>query len=437
MKYYCIGIKGAGMSTLAQILYDLGNEVSGYDETIDYKFTEKGLHERNIKIYNDSNHPLDKDTIVTYSVAFPLSHKEMQRVQKLGLTIKKYNEIIGEITSMFNTICISGTHGKTSTSSMVKHLLTGTYNPSYFIGSGNGYISKDSNIFVIESDEFNRHFLTYHPTNTIITNMEEEHMECYKDLNDIIDTFNKFASNTKEKIIACGDNINTHKLKLKQDIVYYGFNNDNEYIIKNNIVTDGEEFDLYHHNDFIEHFKLPIFGTHMVLNATAAIIMAINYNVSINDIKNRLSTFKNEDRRFAETFIKDTIIIDDYAHHPTEINATITAIKRKYPAKRLVVVFKPNTYSRIKDFQDDFIKSLSNCDQVYLTNVDSNREKQSDYPNINSYLITDHIPNAAIISEDNMDILKKEKGSVVAFLSCASVSHLIENFTKLIEEDSK
>ncbi len=436
MKYYCIGIKGAGMSTLAQILYDLGNDVSGYDETIDYKFTEKGLHERNIKIYSDNNHELDKDTIVTYSVAVPLTNKEMIRVKELGLTIKKYNEIVGEITSMFNTICVSGTHGKTSTSSMVKQLLTGTYNPSYFIGSGNGHISKDSDIFVIESDEFNKHFLTYHPTNTIITNMEEEHMECYKDLNDIIDTFSKFASNTKENIIACGDNINTHKLKLNQKIIYYGFNNDNEYIIKNSIVNDGEEFDLYHNDEFIEHFKLPIFGTHMVLNATAAIIMALNYKVSIKDIKDRLSTFKNENRRFAETFIKDTIIIDDYAHHPTEIMATITAIKRKYPDKRLVVVFKPNTYSRIKDFKDDFVKALSKADKVYLTNVDSNREKQSDYPGINSNLIADNIPNSNIISEDNMDILKQEKGSIVAFLSCASVSHLIENFTHLIDEDN-
>ncbi len=435
MKYYCIGIKGAGMSTLAQILYDLGNDVSGYDEVTDYKFTEKGLHDRNIKIYNDDNHEIDKDTIVTYSVAVPLTNKEMVRVKELGLTIKKYNEIVGEITSKFNTICVAGTHGKTSTSSMVKHLLEGI-NPSYFIGSGNGHIEKNSNVLVIESDEFNKHFLTYHPTNTIITNIEEEHMECYKDLNDIINTFSKFASKTKKYIVACGDNANTHKLKVNNNIIYYGFNNDNEYIVKNNIVTkDGEEFDLYHHNKLLEHFKLPIFGTHMVLNATAAIIMALNYNVSINDIKDRLKTFKNENRRLSESIVKDTIIIDDYAHHPTEIKATIDAIRRKYPDKRLVVVFKPNTYSRIKDFKDDFINSLNLADKVYLTNVDSNREIQSDYPGINSYLITDGIKDAEIILEDDVTTLKKEHGSIVAFLSCASVSHLIENFTKLLNED--
>ena len=116
MKYYCIGIKGSGMSTLAQILYDLGNEVSGYDDSTDYKFTQKGLDDRNIKIYNDSNHDIDKDTIVTYSVAFSLDHKELKRVKELNLTIKKYNEIIGDIIDQFDSIGVSGTHGKTTTS---------------------------------------------------------------------------------------------------------------------------------------------------------------------------------------------------------------------------------------------------------------------------------------------------------------------------------
>ena len=206
MKYYCIGIKGTGMSTLAQILYDLGNEVSGYDDAKDYKFTEEHLRQRNIKIFYDQSAELTKDTIVTYSVACPLDHKELVRARQLGLTIKKYNEIVGDITNLFETICVSGTHGKTTTTSIIRHILEKTVGCNYFVGSGDGKVSKDNKYFVIESDEFNRHFLAYHPTYTVITNIEREHLECYKDIDDIRNTFEKFANKTKDLIVVCGDN---------------------------------------------------------------------------------------------------------------------------------------------------------------------------------------------------------------------------------------
>ena len=160
MKYYCIGIKGAGMSTLAQILYDLGNEVSGYDDHKEFKYTEEGLKERNIKIYYDNNHIIDKDTIVTYSVAFKPDHPEMKRVKELGLTIKSYHDVMGGLTKEFTTVSICGTHGKTTTSNIISHVLQNTIGCNYFVGSGDGYAKKDNKYFVVESDEFNRHFLS-------------------------------------------------------------------------------------------------------------------------------------------------------------------------------------------------------------------------------------------------------------------------------------
>ena len=433
MKYYCIGIKGTGMSTLAQILFDLGNEVQGYDDAKEFKFTEKGLQERNIKIYYGHDHDIDKDTIVTYSRAFSEDHPELKRVREMGLTIKKYNEIVGDITKMFNTISVAGTHGKTTTSSMIKHVINNTLGCSYFIGAGDGKVNKNNDIFVIESDEFNKHFLTYYPNYAVITNMEKEHMECYKDLDDIISTFSTFADHTKTMVVACGDNENVRKLNTNTTIQYYGFNDNNDYIIKNHqVLKDGQSYDLYYKDELLGNFFIPLFGKHMVLNSAAAVIICMIYNIEINKIKELLKTFKNAERRFAEEKINNTVIIDDYAHHPTEIKATLLAAKEKYPNRRLVAIFKPNTYSRTKDFQKEFIDVLQIADKVYLTEIDSNREKQEDYPGVTSHMIVDNIPNAEIISEEEINKLENEKDSVVCFMSCAYVNHLIDEFKNIL-----
>lgn len=435
MKYYCIGIKGTGMSTLAQILFDLGNEVSGYDDAKDYKFTQEGLDKRKIKIYYDNEHEIDKDTIVTYSVAFKPDHKELKRVEEMGLTIKKYNEILGDIIDMFETIGVSGTHGKTTTSSLIKHILTNTVGCNYFIGAGDGKVEKDNKYFVIESDEFNRHFLAYHPTNSVITNIEKEHLECYSGIDDIRDTFEVFANQTKNSVVVCGDNEEIRKLNFNNDlkIHYYGFNSNNDILIKNvSLSENGSSFDLYEKGSLLSRFDLPLYGNHMVLDATAAIITCKNLGIDLEDIKNSLKTFHNAKRRFAEEIVNDTVIIDDYAHHPTEIKATLEAVKQKYPSKKLTVIFKPNTYSRTKDFTNEFIESLSIADKVFLTEIDSNREKQEDYPNVNSRLITDKIDNAEIISEEDSYKLNDYKDGVICFMSCASVQHLIDKIKEVL-----
>ena len=219
MKYYCIGIKGTGMSTLAQILSDLGNDVSGYDDAKGHKFTQDGLEARNIPIYYDGNHEISPDTIVTYSVAFKEDHPEMKRVKSLGLTIKKYNEIMGDVIDEFTTVGVSGTHGKTTTSSIIRHLLENTVGCNYFIGAGDGHATKENKYYVVESDEFNRHFTAYHPTYSIITNIEAEHLECYKDVDDIRSTFEIFANQTKKLIVANGDNEEVRKINEDSDIV--------------------------------------------------------------------------------------------------------------------------------------------------------------------------------------------------------------------------
>lgn len=433
MKYYCIGIKGAGMSTLANILYDLGNEVSGYDDIRDHKFTEEGLEKRGIKIYYDNTHDIPKDTIVTYSVAFSENHKEIKRVKELGLQIKKYNEIIGDITSKFKTISISGTHGKTTTSKLITHVLDNIYGVSYFIGDGTGAANKNSDTFVIESDEFNRHFLAYHPTYTVITNIELEHTEIYRDIEDIIETFEHFANeNTSDLVIACGDNENIRKINFKKRVMFYGLSDKNDIYAKNlKLDENGASFDVILNNYEYGHFELPIYGEYMVLNTLACIAVCIKENVSKEDICKNLKTFKNAKRRFAESIVGDNIVIDDYAHHPTEIKVTLEAVRQKYPNKELVVLFKPNTYSRTAKFPREFADALNIADKAYLTEIDCNREKKQDYPGVTSNIILENLKNGEIISEETIDKLLKHEHAVICFMSCASIAHLKESFENL------
>ena len=431
MKYYCIGIKGAGMSTLAQILYDLGNEVIGYDDVKYYKFTEDGLIKRNIKIYNDQNHDLDKDTIVTYSAAFSPNHPEIKRVKSLGLKIVKYHEILGNITSMFKTISVCGTHGKTTTSSMITHILKNTIGCNYFIGDGTGHADLKNKLFVIESCEYKKHFLAYHPSITVITNIEKEHMECYNNLDEIISTFSEFA-NKSNKIIACGDDENIRKIKTDKDIIYYGFDENNDIVAKNIVLnSDGSSFDVYYNKEFYGHFLIPLYGSHMVLNALASIVIGILEGIDYKKIHDLLLTFKNAKRRFYEEKFGSNIIIDDYAHHPTEISATLSSCRQKYPDKKIIAIFKPNTYSRTKDFKNDFINVLNEADKSYITPIECNRESASDYPNITSQIILDGLKNGELITDDEISKLDSYENSVLCFMSCASVSHLIENYKNL------
>ena len=434
VKYYCIGIKGTGMSTLAQILFDLGNEVSGYDDARGHKFTQDGLEERGIEIFYDHDHEIDKDTIVTYSVAFKEDHPELVRVKEMGLTIKRYHEIMGDVVSQFETIGVSGTHGKTSTSSMIKHVLENTVGCNYFIGAGDGKATRDNKYYVVESDEFNRHFKAYHPAYSIITNIEAEHLECYKDIDDIRDTFEIFANQTKKLVVANGDNLEVRKINYTTPVKFYGFNEDNNVVIRNmKLLESGSFFDLYIDGENFGHFSIPLYGEHMVMNAAAAIVICKELGLDATTINNLFSTFKNAKRRFAEEKVGNNVIIDDYAHHPTEIRVTLEAAKQKYPSKKLIAIFKPNTYSRTVDFTDEFVEALNIADVAYLTEIDSNRERQEDYPNVTSYLIIDKLRNGDILSEDSINKLEDEDDSIICFMSCAYVDGLIKAYKDMME----
>lgn len=432
MKYYCIGIKGSGMATLAEILFDLGHEVSGYDDYKEHKFTQEGLDKRGIKIYYDSTHDIPKDTIVTYSKAFSADHPEIKRVESLGLKIIAYNELLGKLSSEFKTIGVSGTHGKTTTSTMISHVLGETKGCNYFIGDGSGFADRKNELFTLESCEFNRHFLAYHPYYAIVTNIELEHTECYKDIDEIIKTFEEFA-NKAHHVIACGDDKNVRKMNLKNDVTYYGFDDCNDVVCKNvTLDENGSKFDVYIKGELYGHFDIPLFGNHMILNALACIMVCNMEGVDIDKIHTLLHTFKNAKRRFKEKKFGSVVTIDDYAHHPTEIKVTIKSARQKYPNKEIVAVFLPNTYSRTKALMNDFISALKTADKAYVMDIHCDRERKEDYPGVSSDEIIKNVPNAEKISLDTVDKLLKHKNAAICFMSCTNIYELLDKYEALL-----
>ena len=434
MKYYCIGIKGAGMSTLANILSDLGHEVSGYDDARGYKFTEEGLRKRNIPIFYEP-HEIDSDTIVTYSKAFRHDHPEMKRVEELGLVIKEYNQVVGDVTALFETIGISGTHGKTTTSLLLSDILKDTVGCNYFVGDGTGYAKKDNKLFVIESDEYNKHFLAYHPSIAVITNIELDHTECYDGIDDIINSF-KIFGNKANLVVACGDDLNVRKITFDKPVIYYGFNKDNNVYADNIILNDsGSKFDVYMNGSFFDSYDLPLFGKHMILNALACVIVANNYNISKDLIKKYISEFKGAKRRFKEDVINGYTIIDDYAHHPTELAVTIDAARQKYPNREVVAVFLPNTYSRTEVMMEEFAAALRKADKAYIMDIHCDRERAEDYPGVNSDTLISKVNNSEKVSVETVEkLLKHRENSVICFMSCANIYVILDKFKEVISK---
>jgi len=435
MKYYLIGIKGSGMSALANLLHDLGNTVVGYDDSVEYKFTLDGLNKRGIKIYHDDTFIPTADFIICYSNAVSPDHQELKRLEKYKLSKIKYADLIGSLTKKYNTISVAGTHGKTTTSLMISTILDFAYGANYFVGDGRGHGNKNNKLFVLESCEYNKHFLAYSPETLVITNIELEHTECYKDIEDIIYNFNLLANNTSDNLVLCGDDLNVRKIKSNKNIYYYGFSENNDLVAKNLVLNEeGSSFDVYYHGEFFANFKLKLFGSHMILDSLACIMVSIIYKVPKDIIMNKLSNFEGAIRRFNQEIINKTVIIDDYAHHPTEIKATLESARQKYPNKKVIAVFLPNTYSRTKDFLNDFAKVLSSFDKSYIMDIKCDRENSDDYPGINSDLLISKTSNSEKISLETTDKLLAHQDDVICFMSCANINPLIEKLKKLLSK---
>ena len=436
MKYYLAGIKGTGMSALALILNDLGFDVVGYDDAAEHRFTEDKLLERGIKIYSETNDELDENTIVVYSPALNIDkHPELLKAKELGLKIYEYQEMLGKLTKKFDTICVSGCHGKTTTTSMISHIFDNLEGCSYLIGDGRGKGSLDSKKFILEACEYRRHFLAYDPEYVIITNIDLDHMDYFKNIDDIISAYQEFANKASKMVIACGDDQYTHTLEVNAPIYYYGLDADNDIQAVNvEYSNEGTTFDVMIEGEYYGHFNLPLFGKHMLLNALACIAVCFYERKDARDVAKYLKTFKGAERRFKEKFIGNNVIIDDYAHHPQEVKVTIKGARQKYPDKKLIAVFKAHTFSRVKDFLDDFVNALNLADKAYIMDINYDREDPEDYPGINAYTIIDKLKNGDYIEKGMADKLLEFDNAVILFMSSKEIYILENEYEELLKK---
>lgn len=418
------------MSALAQVLHDLGHEVQGSDIESEV-FTEHQLRDKGIKIL-----PFDVDNVVsgfTYIAgnAFKDDHPEIKKAMDSGYEIIRYHTFLAKFMSDFTSIGVTGAHGKTSTTGLLSHVMNGDVDTTFLIGDGTGYGVRGSEYFAFESCEYKRHFLSYYPDYAIITNIDFDHPDYYRDLDDVVDAFNDMAGQVKKGIIAFGGDENIERIHTDTPIWTYGIEGDYD-VTAINIKTsrEGTSFDAVVDGKYISRFTIPLFGDHHVLNSLSVIAVCYLEGLNMDNIREAFLTFGGVKRRFSESFFGDVVIVDDYAHHPEEIKATLETAKKKYPGKEIVSVFQPHTFSRTEKFLQEFADVLSRSDKTYVVDIFGSAREQNG--NLSSLDLVDLIPDSKILHENELDILNNHPGAVIIFMGAGDIQKYEKRFTELI-----
>ena len=432
-KYHFIGIKGSGMSSLAQIAYDMGHEVQGSDEET-YFFTQEKLEQRNIPMFYYGAENIKEGYDVILGNAFDETHAEYRRAKELGLKTYTYSQFLGKLLSEIPSIAVTGAHGKTTTTTMTSNIFKHNHITSYLIGDGTGHGEKHSEFMIAEACEYYRHFLAYHPDYAIVTNIDFDHPDYFNDEHDMFDAFQSFVNQVKDTVVICGDDRLASQLKpTTAKTIKYGFNEGNDYQIKNvQTTSEHSKFDVYKNSELLGTFTMAVFGLHDISNATSAIALADINGISVEKIKESLDQYKPAERRFSEHKIGNNVIVDDYAHHPSEIKATIDSARRKYEGKEVIAIFQPHTYTRTAKFLNEFAESLETADKVFLCPIFASvREKEKIVGIEDLQKVT---KDAQIInSENDFDKLNFDN-SVFLFMGAGNINKLCHKF---IEHKSK
>lgn len=427
--YHFIGIKGSGMSALAQIMHSLGYQVQGSDKP-NHFFTEDRLIEMGIPVLEFDEKNITEDLIIVRGTTFTEENNaEVRKAMALNLKMYTYQQMVGKLTKKFETICVAGCHGKTTTTSMLAHVLNTLKGANYLIGDGTGHADKDNHYFILEACEYKRHFLEYTPTYAIITNIELDHVDYFKNIDDVISAYTEYANKAEKMIICCGDDPYTHALEVNKPIFFYGIDDDNDIQARNvNYHAKGTSFEVFVEDNYYGFFDLPIYGKHMLLDALAVISICYYERMEAKDVNKIFKTYPGAKRRYSETKIGDIICVDDYAHHPTEVRATIKATKQKYPDKKIITVFQPHTFTRTEEFADELAEVMNQADYSYVLDIHPAREKQEDYPHVTSDNIIERLNHGEHLAMDEADKLLKWDNAVILFMSPNDLSVLEHDY---------
>jgi UDP-N-acetylmuramate--alanine ligase len=438
---YFIGIGGIGMSALARYFKNIGKNVTGYDKT--QTQLTKELQQEGIEVHFEDNIDLiPKDfyvenTLVVITPAVPVLHSEWNYFNERDYTVKKRAEVLGLITKDTFCFAVAGTHGKTTTSSILAHILfdSGLDVTSFLGGIVENYntnlVGNGKTITVVEADEFDRSFLHLHPNIACITSMDADHLDIYGDASAIEESFREFADKVKDKSNLFYAN------GLVLDGVSVGIDDDAKIIAQNIKIENGYYvFDAKFENELIENIQFGLPGHHNLSNALMALSMAKRYGVETEKIKKALATFKGIRRRFSFQIREEKLTyIDDYAHHPTEINAVHQAVKELFPNQKVCVIFQPHLFSRTKDFADDFAKSLSKFDEVLLMEIYPARELPLE--GVTSGWLLNKIENNNKLLVQKQDIkneLIKSDATVFVTIGAGDLGEMVSEIKKTLSE---
>jgi UDP-N-acetylmuramate--alanine ligase len=429
---YFIGIGGIGMSALARYFQNIGKNVSGYDKTPTMLTNE--LIAGGIEIHFEdkiSSIPTDyypENTLVIVTPAVPTSHSEWNYFVEREYTIKKRAEVLGIITKDTFCFAVAGTHGKTTTSSILGHILyESAEDVTAFLGGivenyNSNLIGSGKTITVVEADEFDRSFLHLHPNIACVTSMDADHLDIYGDKNAIEDSFREFANKVTDKtklFVPKGLPLEGLTIAINEEATFKAFN------IR--IENSSYVFDVQTPTETIQNIAFGLPGHHNLMNALMALAMAVTYGSSIESIVKALASFKGVQRRFSYQIKSENLVyIDDYAHHPTEINAVHQAVRELYPNQKVLAIFQPHLFSRTKDFADDFAKSLSQFDEILLLDIYPARELPME--GITSTWLLSKIKNVSkrLISKvDLIPAILQNEATVIVTIGAGDIGELV------------
>lgn len=443
-RVYLLGIGGIGMSGLARYFKHLGCEVMGYDKT-ETDLTKALVAEGIDVIYQDDLSLLptefakeSAETLLIFTPAVPKDLRLKQFFVENGFTLYKRSEVLGIISASRFTIAVAGTHGKTTTSTMIAHLLKDSgYDCSAFLGGissnyNTNVLYGDNNVVVVEADEYDRSFLTLHPTIAVVTSADADHLDVYGDESHLIESFELFL----DRVVTDGTTIVKKGLPFTGTITYA--NEEVCDVYAANIRVDAGEFYFDYVSATGDHYAdvhLGIAGLHNVENAVAAITVARQLGIDEAKIRKALSSFRGAKRRFEYIVKRDgAVYIDDYAHHPEELRAFLSSMRRLYPDRKLTVIFQPHLFSRTRDFVDGFAEVLAMADELLLMDIYPARELPIEGVTSGWLLEKVKLENKRLVSpEDVLKIVESEKPELVVTVGAGDIDRLVKPLKGLMD----